>query len=119
MIAILTAVFDHPPPWLAGLNGFPQVSKSSGGHIGVSDNIMVLPEQLLFGESTDGQKCIIYIFNFAIQIGHRDQIFRAKETLFLLCDWLIIFHYVLTSSPGRANNIQPSQWNQYHIFLKT
>ncbi len=72
MITVLTAIFYYAAPGLARLYRIPQVLKRGLGHVGVTDQVMGLADQLRFRIAADLDKVPVDIGDDAFGVGFGD-----------------------------------------------
>ena len=92
MVAILAAVLDDPHPGPAQADRVPQILEGLGRHVGVTDDVVGLPDQFLATETGHLDEGIVGVGDPAIGIGVTDKDLAVGEKRLTLGHRLVVAH---------------------------
>ena len=92
VVAVFAAVFNDAVPRLARLHGIPQILESRRRHVGMTHQIVRLPDQLAFGKTADLDKLAVDIGHDTLGVGLRNDLGAVAQLMFDGCNGLVIPH---------------------------
>ena len=92
VVAVLAPVLDHAHPGAAGLQRAPQVGEGLRWHVGMTDQVVRLADELGLGEAADPHEFGIDVDDDASQVGPRDDRFIALQRELALGDGQVVAH---------------------------
>ena len=104
---VLAAILDDAAPRLAASECRPHIAKRFGRHLGVTNNIVGLTDQLLSRKACRLYKIIIDIGNHAFAISPADDAGLRADYELLISHWLVDFHTAnIADEKGDDNSIR-------------
>ncbi len=83
--AVLVAVFDGTLPWVSSENGPPEFGKEGGGHVGVADDAVGVPEQLFGAVAADLNEVVVDVGDVPLPVCFRDDVADVDD-LFIVVE---------------------------------